>query len=165
MKRNSVLIAAATIALAALPLQNAFAQGHGGGGHGGGGMHGGGGQGGWGGSHGGGNWHGGDWHGGGHWHGGYYWGPSFSFYAGAPWYWGYPYYPYSYGYGGSTIIYDDPAPAYWGPAQGAVIPAPAMNPAPVSPRPATQFRYYCPDSGYYPDVKTCPRGWVQSPVG
>jgi hypothetical protein len=35
--------------------------------------------------------------------------------------------------------------------------APARAPA--------QFRYYCPDAGYYPDVRTCPKGWVQMPQG
>ncbi|MEP7062086.1 MAG: hypothetical protein ABI881_06790 [Betaproteobacteria bacterium] len=177
MKRKSLLIAASAAALALLPLQGAWAQSRGGGGgHGGGrsAMHGGGSQGGWsGGSHGGGGWsggsHGGGWHGGSHagdwhggsWRGGYwrggYWGPSFGLYLGAPWYpgtaWGYPY------YGGSTIVYDDPAPAYWGPATTTVIPAPAMTPA----RAPAQFRYYCADGGYYPDVRTCPKGWVQMP--
>lgn len=179
MKRKSILVAAALAASLAVAAQGAFAQRGGGGGmHGGGGMqgmHGGGGmQGSWQGSDGGhggnwhgsgGNWHGGSWHGG--WHG--YWGPSFGVYLGAPWYWNYPYYGYPYYgypyYGGSTIIYDDPAPSAWGAPSGSWS-APPDNVAPEPPpssRPPAQFRYYCPNSGYYPDVRTCPKGWVQQP--
>ncbi|MEO6749678.1 MAG: BA14K family protein [Casimicrobiaceae bacterium] len=173
MKRKPILIVAATAALCALPLAVAQAQGsshgggHGGGGGGGamhggspGGSHGGGSHGGW---HGGGP-HGGHWHGGGGWHGGYggFGGPYWNFYLGAPWYpslaWGYPgYYPYDDG--GASDYYDNPAPAYWGPSGPA--PAPSMNAAPSAP--PTQFRYYCPDGGYYPSVRTCPKGWVQMP--
>ena len=160
---------------------------HGGGG--GGGWQGGGGN--WhGGGSGGGNWHGGgSYHGGYYGHGGYYyghggyWGPGWGLYFGAPWLaaaWGYPYYPYypygygygyGTGYGSSTVIYDDQSPAAWGPppADGAppsgypqsnVIPAPNQYHQAPTQAPA-QFQYFCPDSGYYPAVRTCPRGWVQ----
>jgi hypothetical protein len=27
--------------------------------------------------------------------------------------------------------------------------------------PAQTYRYYCPDSGYYPSVRTCPAGWLR----
>ena len=31
--------------------------------------------------------------------------------------------------------------------------------APTAPQ--SQSQYYCPDSGYYPSVQTCPRGWLR----
>ena len=173
MKRKQILIVAAAAALCALPLAAAQAQGFShGGGHGGGGggaMHGGSPGGSHGGSHGGwhgGGPHGGHWHGGGGWHGGHGYGgfgvPYWSFYLGAPWYpslaWGYPgYYPYDDG--DASDYYDNPAPAYWGPSGPAS--GPGMNAAPAAP--PVQFRYYCPDGGYYPAVRTCPKGWVQMP--
>ena len=123
----------------------ALAQHHGGGGHGGGGWHGGGGQGG---SWDGGGWHGGGWHGG-HGHGGHVHG-SFSVFLGPSFYWGPAYYPgYWYdtpAYYGPTYYYEDPAPVY-------VEPAPAA--------PASTYRYYCPSGGYWPDVKSCPQGWLR----
>ncbi|MEO8848476.1 MAG: hypothetical protein ABI440_07590, partial [Casimicrobiaceae bacterium] len=91
-----------------------------------------------------------------------YWGPSWNVYLGAPWYpgvaWGYP-----YSYDGPSTVYYDSAPAYWGPAASA--PAPAVSAPPSRSAAPAQFRYFCPDSGYYPDVRTCPRGWVQMPQG
>jgi len=44
-----------------------------------------------------------------------------------------------------TYYYDSP-PAY-------------AQPAPAAP-PAT-YRYYCPNGGYWPDVKSCSQGWLR----
>ncbi|MFI4904635.1 MAG: hypothetical protein ACHP91_14640, partial [Burkholderiales bacterium] len=118
----------------------------------------------------------------GHYHG---YGGSVGIYFGGPWYWGYPYYGYPYGYpyygysyygypygypaypyyGGSTVTYDDPAPPVSGAPSGSWSPpANEAHEAPPATRPPVQFRYYCPDSSaYYPDVRTCPKGWVQQP--
>jgi hypothetical protein len=34
---------------------------------------------------------------------------------------------------------------------------PPVTAAPAAPAPKAQ--YYCPDTGYYPAVPACPRGW------
>jgi hypothetical protein len=154
MKR--ILVACAIAASAALAASGAFAQSHGGrgggnwsGGHGGNwsGGHGGNWSGGHGGHGSGGHWSGGrgGWYGGGRYYGGHrYYYPRYggfgSIYFGVPWYWPSYYYPYTY--------YDYPA-YYDAPTQVYVEP----------PAPATQF--YCPDAGYYPAVRTCPRGWLR----
>ena len=31
----------------------------------------------------------------------------------------------------------------------------------TAPAPQPKAQYYCPDSGYYPSVQTCPRGWLR----
>jgi hypothetical protein len=158
MKR--ILIACAIAAGVALAATGAQAQ-HGGGGayHGGGGgggaYHGGGG-----GYHGGG-YHSGGWHGG-HFHGGHFHGSSV-FIGGFwwPYYYGYPYPYYSYP---AYSYYDYPSYGYYGyPDQGYgdqtyVEPGPSTQQAPMQ-QPPTQF--YCPNTGYYPTVKTCPQGWLR----
>jgi hypothetical protein len=143
--------------------------GHSGGGHSGagGGWHGGGGN--WHG--GGGNWHGGggNWRGGG-WHNGRWYG-SVGFAVGAPWfYWGWPYYyPYYDPYYYPAASY--PAYSYY-PTPNAVYldsqgsqsqPYPQAAPYPQQSQrsaPANEY-YYCPDSGYYPSVQNCPKGWTR----
>ena len=148
--------------------------GHAGGGHGNwsGGGHGnwsGGGHGNWsGGGHG--NWGGGGhghggWNGGGRWNGGWrgsHWHGGFrgfgGVYVGWPWYWwgpAYDAYP-AYSYYGAPAYYDG-APAYYDSTE--VYVEPPAGTAPATPR--AQSQYYCPDAGYYPAVKTCPRGWLR----
>ena len=163
-----------------------LAQSHGGG-HsgGGGGWHGGGGN--WSGGHsggswhGGGNWHGGsNWHGGGDWHGGSwhgghdYWhnGRWVSVAIGAPFfYWGWPYYyPYYYDpyyYPAATYpaysYYPAPNAVYLDSPGGQTQPYPQATPYPQQsqrPAPANEY-YYCPDSGYFPSVQNCPKGWTR----
>lgn len=133
----------------------------------GGGRSGGHGGGSWSGSHG--NWSGGqgNWSGNrGNWNGGRNWNRSWhgtnwrghgsrffgSVFLGWPWYtWGPSYYydypAYSY-YG---------APAYYDSTQIYVEPPAGSSAVPSSP----QAQYYCPDSGYYPAVQACPRGWLR----
>jgi hypothetical protein len=174
------VLATALCGASASVLAQSHGGGHSGGGHnsGGGGWHGGGGNwsggqsgGNWNGGHSGGSWHGGGtWHGGNNWHGGSwhgghgYWhnGRWVSVAIGAPFfYWGWPYY-YPY--------YDDPyyyAPAYtYYPAPNAVYldsPSGETQPYPAPPQRSTAPRgqYYCPDSGYYPSVQSCPKGWLR----
>jgi len=102
----------------------------------------------------GGNWHGGS-------HGGHYYGHSHfggSVFIGWPWYWwgpvayGYPAYYYDYPYYSYPSYYDSTEVYVEPPAGGTVTPAPAPQP---------KAQYYCPDSGYYPSVQTCPRGWLR----
>jgi hypothetical protein len=157
-----------------------LAQSHGGGGGGGhsgggGGWHGGGGN--WHG--GGGNWHGGggNWHGGGgNWHGGGWhngrWYGSVGFAVGAPWfYWGWPYYyPYysdPYYYPAASYpaysYYPTPNAVYLDSQGGQSQPYPQAAPYPQQSQrsaPANEY-YYCPDSGYYPSVQNCPKGWTR----
>jgi hypothetical protein len=119
----------------------------------------------WGGGHGG-NWsggHGGNWSGGhrfnggfrGHdFHGNRFHGHGFrgfgSVFIGTPWWWGPAYYGYPvyYDYPAATYYYDDPSDVY-------------IERVPPSESPAPQTRFYCPDTGYYPAVRTCPRGWLR----
>ena len=97
-----------------------------------------------------------DWHGGGRgnrWHGshgfrgygsvylgwpGYWWGPSYwpSYYSPSYYYYDYPAYPYGAYPGGDVYV------------------------EPVAPAPSAA-QWYCPDAGYYPTVRTCPRGWLR----
>ena len=160
---KQILIACAMVAGLALASTGAQAQ-HGGGMGGGGGAYHGGGGGGWHG--GGGNWHGGggNWHGGGGgWHGGHFHGSSVFFIGGAwwPYYYGYPYPYYSYP---AYSYYNYPTYGYYGyPDQGYgdqtyVEPGPSAQQAPMQQAP-TQF--YCPNTGYYPTVRTCPQGWLR----
>jgi hypothetical protein len=95
-----------------------------------------------GGGHGGGGFHGGGFHGGG-FHGGGFHGGGFhdhshrSFFIGAPIVFGPGYYPYDYSY---PYAYSYP---YESQDSGANY-------------------WYCPNpAGYYPDVQTCPSGWLQ----
>jgi hypothetical protein len=94
--------------------------------------HGGGGFHGGGASHGGGFHGGSGFHGGGGFHGGDFHGRSHgSFFIGAPIVFGPGYYPYDYSY---PYELQDSGSNYW----------------------------YCPNpAGYYPDVQTCPSGWLQ----
>jgi len=86
-----------------------------------------------------GNWHNSGWHGRGFHHGRFF---ATSFFVGVPfaYWWGYPYWygdPYYYG---PSVVYD----AY-----------------PETAAPTPTVRYYCPDVGYYPTVRTCERGWLR----
>ncbi|SNB47239.1 hypothetical protein [Geobacter sp. DSM 9736] len=85
-------------------------------------------------------------HGGGHGrHGGTHFGIFLSPGWWGPGWWGprYPYYPY---YQQPPIIIQQPREEY-------VPPPPAEE---------QQYWYYCPDpQGYYPYVKTCPKGWLK----
>jgi len=145
MKRT--LIPCAMAAALSLVAAGAHAQSHGG--HGGGGFHGGGGHG----FHGGGG-HG--FHGGHSFHGGRFHGHGFrgfgtSVFIGAPLWWPYYGYPYYYDYPAYTY-YDYPTEVYVEP--GTSSPQP-------QPQPQPQAQFYCPDTGYYPTVKTCPQGWLR----
>jgi hypothetical protein len=175
-------LAAALCGASASVLAQSRGGGHsgGGGGHssGGGGWQGGGGNwhGGGGNWHGsGGNWHGGggNWHGGhgGYWHNGRWYG-NVSFALGAPWfYWGWPYYypyaydPYYYPAASYPVYSYYPAPnaVYLDSPAGQSQSYPQAAPYPQqSQRPATVNEYYyCPDSGYYPSVQNCPKGWTR----
>jgi hypothetical protein len=178
MKRFATILCVAAIAVGGAGIVSAQARGggHGGGGSPGGGWHGGGG----------GAWHGGGgmWHGGGTWHGGSGWhggdwhghggGSHFVFGLGVGWpYWGwgwpYYYYPYSYYYPGYAYYYPYYSSPYGYPYgygydpggyvekdQGAPSPAPDQYSSP------SPYSYYCPDPpGYYPQVATCPKGWLR----
>ena len=152
-----------------------LAQSHGGGHSGGGGGWHGGGGGNWSGGHSGGSWHGGgNWHGG-SWHGGHgYWhnGRWVSVAIGAPFfYWGWPYYyPYYYDlyyYPAATYpaysYYPAPNAVYLDSPGGQTQPYPQATPYPQQsqrPAPANEY-YYCPDSGYFPSVQNCPKGWTR----
>jgi hypothetical protein len=147
MKKLTVFILAAALAVfvGSWPGQMeqvAYAAPHGGGGHGGG--HGGGGHGGGRGAGGfvGGGHHGGGHHGGGHfgvWVGpGWGWDPFFYPY--------YPYYPYPY-YNTPTVVV---------PQQPEEYVMPESQPE------ETSYWYFCKDpKGYYPYVKSCPGGWMK----
>jgi opacity protein-like surface antigen len=141
--KKFVIAAAAALALGMVPIA-ASAQSHNHGSSGGGG---------------GGGWHGASgWHGGGGWHGG----PRFGLSLGFPafYYWGPGYYPYAYAYpypytyydGGS---YDDGAPqTYIQRDTGDAV-------APAAPPQASRYSYYCTNpAGYYPQVGSCPSGWM-----
>jgi hypothetical protein len=139
---KKTLIACAIAAGTSVAAMGAYADvGHGGGFHGGG-------------FHGGGNFHGGDFHGG-HFgrgfHGHGFHGRGFRGFGtvviGAPFFWPGYYYDYPpYSYYDSPSYYDYPTQVYVEP------PAPSGQP---------QVQYYCPDTGYYPTVQTCPRGWLR----
>jgi hypothetical protein len=73
-------------------------------------------------------------------HGGFH--HRFVFIA-APFFWGPGFYPYLYPYPYPVTSYDYLEPAL-----------------PYSP-PQQDYRYYCPDQGYYPSVQTCPKGWLR----
>ena len=57
--------------------------------------------------------------------------------------------------------YDYPAyygsPAYYDSTE--IYVEPGDRPGPAAPQ--EQSQYYCPDTGYYPTVQTCPRGWLR----
>lgn len=119
-------------------------------GHGGGGWSGGHGSG-WSGGH-------GSWHGGGHFNGGHgfnhFRGRGFvgfgSVFLGWPYWWGPAYYGYpSYTYYDAPAYYDYPTEVYVEPSN------------PQAPAAAPPSQFYCPDTGYYPAVQTCPRGWLR----
>ena len=67
---------------------------------------------------------------------------SFVFIA-APFFWGLGFYPYMYPYPYSVTTYDylEPGLPYASPQQ--------------------DYRYYCPNQGYYPSVQTCAKGWLR----
>jgi len=153
MKRFAMILLAAVTLVGGIGVASAQMHGSHGGSFAGGGWHGGGGS-----------WHGGSsWHGGGNWNGGWHGGRTRFVVAvgfGAPfWGWGwwpgyyYPaYYPYYPGY----PVYDSyPYDTY---PTGTYIQQNA--PAPGTAR--SDYSYYCPDpAGYYPDVRTCAKGWLR----
>ena len=114
-----------------------------------------------------GGWHGGsgNWNGGSNWNGGNWRGGHSRFVVGVGfgvplWGWGwwpgyyypayypaYPAYPYSY----EPYSYD----AY---PSGAYI---QQDTTSSSPGGTANYSYYCPDTGYYPQVRTCARGWLR----
>jgi hypothetical protein len=93
-------------------------------------------------------WHGDGWHRG-DWHRGDFRGHGFprraffasAFFVGLPfaYWWGYPYWD-PYYYYAPTVVYDG-------------------YPAAAAPEPTV--RWYCPDTGYYPSVRNCERGWLR----
>ena len=150
-----ILVAALGLALGSGTALAQHGGGHSGGGHSGGGHSGG--------------WHGGGWHGG-HGHGGshFYWGVGIGF---PGYYWGYPYYGYpyyaAYPYAASYPYY---SPSYYFGDEPGYDSGPStyiqrdMNsgPSTVAPAAESQYSYYCPDpAGYYPQVQTCPKGWLK----
>jgi hypothetical protein len=78
-------------------------------------------------------------------------GVPFAYWWGYP-YWGYPYWSWPY--------WDYPYRYYWDGyyAQPGVV---VYDAAPAAVAPAPQVRWYCPDSGYYPEVRSCERGWMR----
>ena len=116
------------------------------------------------------SWHGGghsggDWHGGSHgdWRGGHFFrGPRFAFSFGFPaysyWgpYYGYYGYPYPYAYPYDPYAYYDSGPqVYIQRDSGDAV-------APANPRRPSDYSYYCTDpAGYYPQVASCPSGWLK----
>ena len=75
------------------------------------------------------------------------------------------YYPYYYPYYDS--YYYAPTYSYY-PAPNAVyLDSPSGDAQPYQPYPqqsrpaAPKAQYYCPDTGYYPSVQTCPKGWLR----
>jgi len=101
-----------------------------------------------GGFHGGSSFYGGTrFHGGGGFHGGGFHGRSHgSVFLGAPIIFGlgYPYGDF-YPYGDAPLVYGDPDAADVEPQDSGL-----------------NYWYYCPNpAGYYPDVQTCPTGWLQ----
>jgi hypothetical protein len=85
----------------------------------------------------------------------YYGYPYYSYYY-PTYYYGYPYYG-SY-YGGYPYDYgSDYSGGYIEQGSGG---SPQAAPAPSQPR--AEYSYYCPDpAGYYPQVATCPKGWLR----
>ena len=67
----------------------------------------------------------------------------FVFFIGAPFFWGPGFYPYLYPYPYPVTSYD-----YLEPPQPYALPH-------------QDYRYYCPDEGYYPSVQTCLKGWLR----
>ncbi|MEO5765064.1 MAG: hypothetical protein ABIR52_07115, partial [Casimicrobiaceae bacterium] len=70
-----------------------------------------------------------------------------------------------YSYPSGNAWYVDGASAPAEPYQGGPA-APAASAAPppqgaIRAAPAQNYRYYCPDAGYYPAVTTCAQGWLR----
>ncbi len=88
-------------------------------------------------------------------------------------YYGRPFYrPRHYGYFSSRFY----GPAYYPPLYSPVVVVPTppvyiQQPQPVQPAPpaasvitTTHYWHYCEDpAGYYPEVESCPGGWIQVP--
>ena len=147
MKKTLVACAiAAATSIAATGALAAMHGGFGGGGHfSGGGGHFSGGGGHFGGGHfsgGGGHFHGG------HFHGGFRGGV----FVGIPAFW----WPAYYGYGYPYPYYD-----YYDYPYTYYDYAPSTTYIERAPSPGAQVQYYCPDTGYYPAVRACPRGWLR----
>lgn len=165
MKRFAMILLAAATLIGGIGVASAQMHVSRGGSVASGGSHGGG----W---RGGGNWNGGSrggdwsgaWRGGGHWNGGWRGGHSRVVVGvgfGAPlWGWGwwpgyYPYYP-TYYYPGYPYYYDpydyDAYPSGTYIQQGQSTPSASSG----------DYSYYCPDpAGYYPQVRTCAKGWLR----
>ena len=81
---------------------------------------------------------------------------SAQYYYYPTYYYGYPYYgPY---YGGYP--YDSGYDYSGGYVEQGSGGSPQAVPAPSQPR--AEYSYYCPDpAGYYPQVATCPKGWLR----
>lgn len=72
-----------------------------------------------------------------------------------PGWWGYPY-PYAYPYPYSYPYYPAAPPVIIRQEPQEYIQQPAPQP------PQQQYWYFCPDpQGYYPYVKSCPKGWMR----
>ena len=92
-----------------------------------------------------GRWRGhGGWHG--SWHHGHH-GSHFGFYFGAPLFWD----PYPYYYRYPQTVYVQPPPVY-------------IQQEPTYIRRPDGYWYYCSNpAGYYPNVRSCPTGWLPVP--
>jgi hypothetical protein len=139
-------------------------------------------------------WHGGGWNNGWHgasWNRGWGWGwrgpafgwgwgwgwwgvPGFSVSFGIPWWgWGWGGVPVVVGAGpgftSSSVTYSDQSQSTFGvPQQGMMMPPEGSSGAPGPAQnyvPPPQYRYFCPDGGFYPDVRSCPQGWMPIPPG
>ncbi|MGH8851944.1 MAG: hypothetical protein ACREYD_13195, partial [Casimicrobiaceae bacterium] len=108
--------------------------------------------------------------GGGHSHGGSsvaigigfpYWGWGWPYY-GYPYY-GYAYgYPYPYGYYGGYSDYAGPQSYIQRDTGDAVAPPPSGQYSQPPEYSQPQYSYYCTNpAGYYPQVGTCPSGWLK----
>ena len=108
-------------------------------------MHGGGGHGGHFSGRGFGGGGGGHFHHGGHFEGGVWIGPGFGFWD--PFFYPYAPYPYPYSYYPPTVVVPEQPQKYI-----MQTPQPQEN----------NYWYYCRESrGYYPNVKSCPGGWMK----
>ena len=108
-------------------------------------------------------WHHGGWHGGAHFgigigFPGFYYGPAYG-YSYYPYYAGYPYYssyPYYRAYPAYTYYSDEPE--YIEQGSGDYT----QRDTGTAPGADAQYSYYCPDpAGYYPQLQSCPKGWLK----
>ena len=95
------------------------------------------------------------------WHRGWFTGPRVVIGAGPVW-WGPPYwyYPPPYVYAPPPVVVQQP-PVY---VQQPPLP-PSPPPAPAPPAAAQAYWHYCASAkAYYPNVETCPEGWIKVPA-